>query len=41
MEKEQDGQIAFLGVLVQRKANGKLGQMVYRKPTHTHRYLSK
>ncbi|GJQ78841.1 hypothetical protein Trydic_g2681 [Trypoxylus dichotomus] len=39
MEVEKDGVIPFLDVLVKRKPNARLGHSVYRKPTHTDRYL--
>ncbi|XP_055858997.1 uncharacterized protein LOC129921274 [Episyrphus balteatus] len=39
MEKEKDNSIAFLDVKVIRKINGTLGHTVYRKITHTNRYL--
>ncbi|GJQ65329.1 hypothetical protein Trydic_g7445 [Trypoxylus dichotomus] len=39
MELEKDGQLPFLGVLVNRNRDGALGHRVYRKPTHTDRYL--
>ena len=39
MEEEQDQQIAFLDVLVKREGN-KLSTAVYRKKTHTERYLN-
>ena len=40
METETNREIAFLDVLVKRKPNGTLGHKVYRKPTHTDRYLN-
>ena len=40
MEVEKDGKLPFLDVLVMRKQDGTLGHTVYRKPTHTNRYLS-
>lgn len=39
MEKENNGKLPFLDVLVSRNKNGKLGHGIYRKPTHTDRYL--
>ncbi|XP_043257984.1 uncharacterized protein LOC122400526 [Colletes gigas] len=39
VEIEKNQQIPFLDVLVNRKHNGTLGHKVYRKPTHTDRYL--
>ena len=40
MELEKEGCLPFLDVLVNRKPNGTLGHRVYRKPTHTDRYLN-
>ncbi|XP_024882522.1 uncharacterized protein LOC112461499 [Temnothorax curvispinosus] len=39
MEVEQNSQIPFLDVLVRRNDDGTLSHQVYRKPTHTDRYL--
>ena len=39
MEEEQDNSIAFLDVLVRREGQ-KVSTSVYRKPTHTDRYLN-
>ena len=39
MEIEENNQIPFLDVLVRRKGDGTLGHQIYRKPTHTDRYL--
>ena len=39
MEQEQDGQLAFLDVNLSRNKDGTLNHRVYRKPTHTDRYL--
>ena len=39
MEIEQNNQIPFLDVLVKKNEDGTLGHQVYRKPTHTDRYL--
>ncbi|KAJ4432356.1 hypothetical protein ANN_20975 [Periplaneta americana] len=41
METEKDGRLPFLDVMVQRRTDGTLGHDVYRKPTHTDRYLHK
>ncbi|XP_054853995.1 uncharacterized protein LOC129342319, partial [Eublepharis macularius] len=41
MEKEIEGKLPFLDTWVIRKANFQLGHKVYRKPTHTDRYLHK
>ncbi|XP_054709749.1 uncharacterized protein LOC129219384 [Uloborus diversus] len=41
MEKESNNQLPFLDVLVTKKEDGTLGHQVYRKPTHTDRYLHK
>ncbi|XP_046397983.1 uncharacterized protein LOC124164734 [Ischnura elegans] len=40
MEKERDGKLPFLDVMVRRKGDGSLGHAVYRKDTHTNRYLN-
>jgi hypothetical protein len=39
MEIEQNNQLPFLDVLVKKNEDGTLGHRVYRKPTHTDRYL--
>ncbi|XP_054718629.1 uncharacterized protein LOC129228027 [Uloborus diversus] len=41
MEKESNNQLPFFDVLVTKKEDGTLGHQVYRKPTHTDRYLHK
>lgn len=41
IETEKNGRIPFLDVEVSRKDNMRLGHKVYRKPTHTDRYLQK
>ncbi|GJQ88541.1 hypothetical protein Trydic_g20125, partial [Trypoxylus dichotomus] len=38
MEIEEDGNLPFLDVLVERTYSNKLGHSVYRKKTHTNRY---
>lgn len=40
MELEEGGTLRFLDVLVKRKPNGTVGHEVYRKLTHTDRYLT-
>jgi hypothetical protein len=40
MEVESNDRLAFLDVLVYKRDNGTLGHTVYRKPTHTDRYLN-
>lgn len=40
MEVEKDGSLPFLDVMTTRKPDGTLGHAVYRKPTHTNRYLN-
>lgn len=40
MEMEVDGSLPFLDVMTTRKPDGTLGHAVYRKPTHTNRYLN-
>ncbi|KAI7815319.1 Serine protease [Rhyzopertha dominica] len=39
MKMETNGALPFLDVMVTRKQDGTLGHRVYRKPTHTDRYL--
>ncbi|XP_046407905.1 uncharacterized protein LOC124172509 [Ischnura elegans] len=39
MEMEKDRRIPFLDVIVNRRIDGSLGHEIYRKPTHTDRYL--
>ncbi|XP_018577017.1 uncharacterized protein LOC108915468 [Anoplophora glabripennis] len=40
MAVEKNAALPFLDVLVERKPDGTLGHRVYRKPTHTDRYLN-
>ncbi len=40
MERETNGDLAFLDLNVYRTIEGKLETAVYRKPTHTDKYLS-
>jgi hypothetical protein len=40
IEEEIDGKLSFLDVLVVRDANGSISTTIYRKPTHTDRYLA-
>lgn len=39
MEEEENSKLAFLDVLLERKADGSIDTSVYRKTTHTNRYL--
>jgi hypothetical protein len=39
MELEENGSIPFLDVLINKKEDGNLGHVVYRKKTHTENYL--
>ena len=39
VEIEKDNELPFLDVLVYKKNDGTLGHKIYRKPTHTNRYL--
>jgi hypothetical protein len=39
MEIEENGHLPFLDIDVYRKTTGSLGHKVYRKLTHTNRYL--
>ena len=40
MEREQQNQLPFLDVLLRKKQDGRLAHTVYRKPTHTNRYVN-
>ena len=40
MEMEDEGVIPFLDTKISRTAQGSLSHQVYRKPTHTDRYLN-
>ena len=40
IERETDGKLPFLDTCVQRTTDGSLETVVYRKPTHTDKYLS-
>ena len=39
MEKESDGQLPFLDILLNREEDGSISNSVYRKATHTDQYL--
>ena len=39
VEAESEGQLAFLDVLISRNLDGSMDTTVYRKPTHTNKYL--
>ena len=39
MEKESDGQLPFLDILLNREEDGSIGTSVHRKATHTDQYL--
>lgn len=36
---ENDNSLAFLDILIKIFSNGPVGHRIYRKPTHTYRYL--
>ena len=40
METKNDSQLPFLDTLIQRSKNGELSSFIFRKPTHTDRYLN-
>ena len=40
VERENDGKLSFLDLIVHKSNNGSLSTAVYRKPTHTDKYLS-
>lgn len=40
VETEEESQLPFLDVMIIRKLDGSLGHTVYRKPSHTNRYLN-
>ncbi|XP_046397729.1 uncharacterized protein LOC124164448 [Ischnura elegans] len=40
MEMEKDRRIPFLDMMVNKRIDGSLGHEIYRKPTHTDRYLN-
>ncbi|XP_072050281.1 uncharacterized protein [Amphiura filiformis] len=40
MERESNGQLPMLDVMVKREDNGSLSFQIYRKPTHTNQYLN-
>ncbi|XP_071441730.1 conserved oligomeric Golgi complex subunit 3-like [Hetaerina americana] len=40
MEKEDNGQLPFLDILIKKREDGTLSHSVYRKPTHTDLYLN-
>ena len=39
VEVDKEGRLPFMDVLLQRRENGMISTEVYRKPTHTERYL--
>jgi hypothetical protein len=39
IEMDEDGKLPFLDMLLTKKENGRLGYQVYKKKTHTNRYL--